>query len=181
LPAANLVFKSRSRDRRWADVVLSVQCAVLVGVLVVTAVAMLLGGCTVLIERSDSMAPALVAGDLLVTRRVRPQALRVGDVITFKEPSRPGVLLTHRLVEITPQGDRYALVTRGDANTGMERFSMPANGSAGRLVLRLPKLGRVLSWLSDRKVRFACLAVAGLLFGLEVLRRIWSSEPAHER
>jgi signal peptidase I len=171
--AANLVIVTERRNRRWADKLLSAQLLLLAGVLIVLAVASLLGGYTVLIERSDSMRPALTAGDLLVTRRVRPSQVRVGDIITFKEPSRPGILLTHRVTELARQGEHYSVVTRGDANTGSERWSMPASGTVGRLALRLPKLGWVASWLARPQVRFTCVAMAGLLLGVELLRRIW--------
>lgn len=41
----------------------------------------------VLVERSDSMSPALLAGEIVVTRTVRPLEARRGEILTFTDPS----------------------------------------------------------------------------------------------
>ena len=150
-------------------------------VLAAISLATVLGHSSWLIERSDSMAPYLRAGDLLAVQKVKPRNARVGDVVTFKEPSRPGILLTHRVVEKTRKGDAYEFVTRGDANTGSERWSVKADGTIGKLLVRIPKAGTVVSWLGRPPVRFLLLTVASLLLAVEILRRIWSSDAPHER
>ena len=149
-------------------------------VLAAISLATVLGHSSWLIERSDSMAPYLRAGDLLAVQKVKPRNARVGDVVTFKEPSRPGILLTHRVVEKTRKGDSYEFVTRGDANTGTERWSVKADGTIGKLLVRVPKVGKFVSWLGRPPVRFLFLTVASLLLAVEILRRIWSSGDADE-
>ena len=120
------------------------------------------------------MAPEIAAGDLLVTRLVRPIDVSVGDVVTFRDPSRNGELVTHRVVEALDEGARFSFVTRGDANTGVERWSVHAGGSVGLLALRIPSLGYALAWLHLPAVRAALLLGAAGILALVGLRRVWS-------
>ena len=63
-----------------------------------------------LVVRSDSMEPALPVGSIVIAERVRDAAaLRVGDIVTYKNPAVP-FTITHRIVEIREEG----VVTKGD-------------------------------------------------------------------
>lgn len=70
---------------------------------------------------SGSMEPELSVGDVVLVRDWDPLALYTGDVITYKgdQGEFKDKMITHRIV--TPpyrDGDRYYIVTRGDANSG---------------------------------------------------------------
>ena len=149
--------------------------ACLVALLVLGAVA-LAGplGFRVLVDHSDSMAPAIRTGDVLVTKVVPPRKAKVGDVVTFHSPDG-GRLLTHRVVErhLHP-GGRWSFVTRGDANTGVERWAVEADGTVGRVSTRLPKAGYAMAWLGNPFGRFALIAVGGLTLAVLLARRIWA-------
>ena len=121
------------------------------------------------------MQPTLAAGDLVVTKRERASAARGGDIVTFADPSRRGDLVTHRVVEIRSRASRLAFVTRGDANTGVERWSIARDGFLGRHVARVPHAGYVVAWLGLPAVRLGFVAVASALLGGLALRRIWAS------
>jgi signal peptidase len=128
------------------------------------------GSLTVL---SGSMEPTLHVGDVVVERRVPPLALRVGDVVTFRDPANPGRLYTHRVVSMSASEGSVAFVTRGDANTGVERWSIPEGGSVGRVEYRIPLLGYVTNRAGSRFGRFALIVLPALLLGLGEVRRIW--------
>src|SRR3712207_1677635 len=53
-------------------------------------------GYRILVDHSDSMRPTIAAGDVLVTRLVRPATVAPRAIITFQDPYRKGRLLTHR-------------------------------------------------------------------------------------
>jgi hypothetical protein len=65
------------------------------------------------------------------------------------------------------------VVTKGDANTGVERWSAPANGSVGVVEFRIRKLGYGVIYIGERYGRFAMIAIPALLLGLYELRRLW--------
>ena len=131
-------------------------------------------GFRALVVRSGSMAPAIRSGDVVVTRLVGPSAVEPGEVVTFRDPSRHGDLVTHRVVQVRRQGDRLAFVTRGDANTGEERWSIPRDGTIGAAMFRVPGAGHVLAWLRTPVLRVALLVMSTLALAALALRRIWS-------
>ncbi|MDQ5807934.1 MAG: signal peptidase I [Actinomycetota bacterium] len=131
-------------------------------------------GFRVLVDHSDSMAPAIRTGDLLVAKDIPPREARVGDVVSFHAPGS-GRLLTHRVVERRLHaGGRWAFVTRGDANTGVERWSVSTRGTMGRVAVRLPKAGYAVAWLGQPIWAVLLVGGGGLLLAVLLARRIWS-------
>lgn len=125
---------------------------------------------------SDSMAPAIEAGDLYFVLEGGP--VHAGDVITFEAPTHPG-LVTHRVVGETAAG----YVTKGDANPSTDqRAGLPAVSRSavvgpvlavnGRPVA-LPGLGAVLAapasrWLT--LLTLGALLAAALVVGIRPAR-----------
>lgn len=162
------------RTQRWLGHAASIAFFAALALLVAVAVATLLGF-RVLVDRSDSMQPAIAAGDLIVTKRVHPAAVGVGDIITFSGSERGGELVTHRVTEKRNEQDWVTFVTRGDANSGVERWSIHEEGTLGKFALRIPKAGYAATWLATPAARLAAVALLALLLGGFALRRIWRS------
>ena len=114
-----------------------------------------------LVEHSDSMAPALRVGDALLVRSVPAREVGVGEVVTLE--SAEVASTTHRVIEASVQGDLVRLVTRGDANTGTESWEMAAGSPAGVLVGRLPLAGYALHWLRLPGVRISLVAALAVV------------------
>jgi signal peptidase len=163
---------SRRLALRWPDRAATVALAAASAVLLLL-VAGHLSGYRPLVERSGSMEPAIGAGDLLVAREISAHALRTGDVVTFPDAVRPGVLLTHRVVAVRRLGARVDVTTRGDANRTPEQWSIAAGDRVGRLALSVPRLGYVVAALDDRRLRSALILLACAAFAACALRRIW--------
>ena len=161
-----------SPGRLLAHAFLTAVCGVALLTLLGVALAKPLGY-RILIDHSDSMAPSIRTGDLLLTKVVPPRQAKVGDVVSFHSPDG-GRLITHRVVdrELRPGGN-WAFVTRGDANTGVERWGVSAKGRLGRVTARLPKAGYAAGWLSNPIGRFGLVAIGGLALSLLLARRIW--------
>lgn len=110
---------------------------------------------------SGSMLPRIQPGDVL---SVQPgdRGLRVGDVVTFRNPEQPATVLTHRLSGRTADG-RW--LTKGDANASADPLPLPAADIIGRPRLLIGNAGLLTYWRStgqDRKLA-AALGGAGLL------------------
>jgi signal peptidase I len=119
------------------------------------------------------VAPAIHAGDLLITRVVPARTVRPGDVVTFADPTREGRSVTHRVVSVS--GDReLEFVTRGGANGASERWTVEADDTVGRLRVALPSAGRTIAWLGGPHGRIVLVVVPLLYLGFVALRRIWS-------
>jgi signal peptidase I len=125
-----------------------------------------------LVEMSGSMQPAIAAGDVVVTKTVPPRLARVGDVVSFRDPSRGQKLVTHRVTAVRATGSEFAFMTKGDSNTGTEQWTIGASGTIGRLSLRVPYAGIVLVWLGHPKVRAALLMASFLVLCAVAVRLI---------
>ncbi|TKJ20118.1 signal peptidase I [Blastococcus sp. CCUG 61487] len=120
---------------------------------------------------SGSMAPALEVGDLVVKRLVSPTELAAGDVVTYRDPAR-NRYVTHRVQSIVWRGDLADVITRGDANEVGEEWSVPAEGTVGLVVLRVPAAGYVLAGLGTTVGQLVLGAVALGLAGWAI-ELIW--------
>lgn len=122
---------------------------------------------------SGSMTPTFQVGDLVIEHPIPATDVRIGDVVTFRDPDESRRLLTHRVVHYRVHLGRVDVVTRGDANVTVERWSIPSNGTVGRVEFHIPKAGYVLMHGGGRLSRVAFLLVPILLLALFELWRIW--------
>lgn len=121
---------------------------------------------------SDSMRPAYRAGDLIVDTPERPQALRVGQVISFRDPLG-GALVSHRIVKILKPGERPVILTKGDANAERDPWRARLDGSTvWRYRLTIPWVGYPLLYLRDPTWRLPILYAASALLALAGLARL---------
>jgi signal peptidase len=106
---------------------------------------------------SGSMEPALNVGDVVVARQIPAARAQPGQVVTFSDPSRPKKLITHRVRSVSVVDGTARFVTRGDANTGVERWTIPADGTVGLVERRVPKIGYVAGYARTRTGMLALL------------------------
>jgi len=114
---------------------------------------------------SDSMAPAVRAGDIVVAMPVADPAASPGRVVLVDDPDHPGQLRLHRLVGPTAGG---LLITRGDANATADSTPVAPDGVHGVAVLRAPALGLPYVWAREGRWELILGAVV-VAVGLGVL------------
>jgi len=113
---------------------------------------------------SGSMAPALRVGDLAVVAPVGPELLRVGDIITYRTPLRPNVVVTHRLVGIgRNDAGRLTFETRGDANDSVDEVEIDGQAVLGHLAYAVPKVGYLVDFAKQPIGKAVLLGLPGLL------------------
>lgn len=156
------------RLRRAGDLLAST-ILVLAVALAVAVAAGAAAGVTPRVELSDSMRPVLRAGDVLWVRAIAARDARAGDVVAFVHPDRGDVVL-HRVTAVHAAPGGLAFTTRGDANSGSESWSVPADGRIGRYTgLRIPAVGRLAGTAALPVIAIlSALALAGV-----ALRRVW--------
>jgi signal peptidase len=129
---------------------------------------------------SGSMEPTIGTGDVIVARQTSPMDVRVGDIVTFRDPLNHERLITHRVREMHVQGDDVVFVTRGDANTGEEHWALPKEGTIGRVAFHVPKLGYFMVWFHSTFGLLLLIVLPTLLLGASELWRLWRPRGAHE-
>lgn len=133
-------------------------------VLVILAVSM---NITLIMFKTGSMSPTIPTGSVAVVKEISAEQIEIGDVVTV---DRPGELpVTHRVVELYPQGGGEALIRmKGDANPdvdpGMYRVT-----TVREVLWSVPELAKVIVWFGNP------LALGGisLLAALGVLWTFW--------
>jgi signal peptidase I len=123
---------------------------------------------------SGSMHPAIDTGDIVVDRGIRARDARVGDIVTFPDPSNGKRLLTHRVRSVAPgPSGALAITTQGDANNAPERWTMPRDGRLGRVMLRVPHAGRALAATRTPAGRLLIFSLPLALLLVWALSAIW--------
>ena len=129
---------------------------------------------------SGSMEPTIHTGDVIVARQIPPADARRGDVVSFSDPERGGLLVTHRVRSISRKGERFTFVTKGDANNSSERWRVDATDHIGRTMFRLPALGRALAFAHTRTGIVLLVMLPLLLMGALEIASIWRSDDDEE-
>lgn len=93
---------------------------------------------------SGSMEPEIMAGDLIVTKEIAPENVKVGDVISFRVEE--DIVVSHRVTEIHTEGG-LSFLTKGDANTGMDATEVLPENIEGVYIWRGAGLGRFALFL----------------------------------
>lgn len=100
---------------------------------------------------SDSMNGTFSVGDLSVSKKVDPQTLEVGDIITFEsiDPANYGSVVTHKIREITTYEGEPAFVTYGTATGVDDSYPVPFENVIGKYQFCLPKMGYFFEFLKS--------------------------------
>jgi signal peptidase I len=163
-------------DRPRQIHVVDVCASSVLGVVVVVFVAVLVGpllGYRALLIKSGSMTPTFGVGDLVIDSSVHPLSVQPGEVVSFEDPALDNQLVTHRVVSRHRVGDRVDFVTRGDANSVSEHWSVPVSGRLGRAVLSDPAIGRLISAVGSPLARVIAVVVATVSVASLGLGWIW--------
>jgi signal peptidase I len=115
---------------------------------------------------SGSMEPALPTGGVVFVEPVKTLDVAVGDIITFKHPAQPDLLVTHRVTAVNDGPNGLEFHTKGDANNVEDDWVVPASTVVGRVRHSVPYLGRLTNKV---KTRSGFLLVIGLPAALIVL------------
>jgi signal peptidase len=174
LPQPRRLSAGVRRAGHLADRGSSVVCGLAIALLAVL-LAGTAAGYRPLIDHSDSMRPAIRAGDLILTHAAPATSIRRGDIVTFSDRALQGKLVTHRVVARHASGTRIDFVTRGDANPAPENWSVDRRASVGKLAVRVPAVGRPMAWMAGRWPRAILLSLAALVLSTALLRRIWKA------
>ena len=101
---------------------------------------------------TGSMLPEIQVYDVVLTKKVDPNDLKVGDVITFASADTRflGTIITHRIKqkEYNSETKSYSFQTKGDNNNVVDSAWVPQNNIYGKVILKIPKLGYLQEFLA---------------------------------
>lgn len=109
---------------------------------------------------TQSMEPAMPVGSAIYVKRCDPQALRQGEIITYRLSEATGLVQTHRVVENDTQAKQ--LIAKGDANALPDVDPVSYERVVGKVVVCIPVLGTVSEMLHSGPGVTACVAIFAL-------------------
>jgi signal peptidase len=109
---------------------------------------------------SPSMEPEYGVGDLLYVKKVDPNTIKEGDVITFIV-NEDLVVGTHRVVRVDAENQRF--YTKGDANEIEDQSPVHFNNVIGVPKFTIPKLGYVSDFVQNPPGMYITIGVGIIL------------------
>jgi signal peptidase len=133
--------KEKTRLPGWTIVALA-------GLLLMWSTTGLLGF-TPTIVASQSMQPALNAGDIAFIMNVPTNTIQIGDIVQYQSANGP---ILHRVIDKYVDRGVLWFVTKGDANNAEDPPVMEVN-VMGKAVFTIPQLGWVSVYLREAVVK----------------------------
>ncbi|MGM9877920.1 MAG: signal peptidase I [Bacilli bacterium] len=114
---------------------------------------------------SPSMVPNINVYDVILIKKVETSNLKVGDIITFKSTNNffGNTPITHRIVEILDTEDGIRYEVKGDANAIEDEEKVIPENIYGKVILRIPSLGKIQFFLTSKKGWIAIILVPTIL------------------
>ena len=130
---------------------------------------------SIYIIASPSMTPVINTYDAIINERVKSEKeLKKGDIITFISTSilTPGMRITHRIVNETIDDEgNVCYETKGDFNPIKDQGCAKFKNIEGKVVMRIPQLGRIQKFLSTRFGWIFCILLpAIIIIGKDILK-----------
>lgn len=129
----------------------------------VALIVMVTGDYRPMVVNSDTMAPTLEQGDVVINEVVSPAEVRVGDVVTYVDSLRGGAAIIERVTAVSESAGLYAFSTKGDASTRVEEWTVSAADSVGRVRFQGSGIGGLL------QTPLSGLPLAALAIGLPLV------------
>ena len=107
---------------------------------------------------SGSMETEIYKGDLIISKVVDPETLKVNDIIAFRDAE--DTVTTHRIIEIVDRDGEKLFITKGDNNNSQDQNLVELKDVEGLYVLRIPGIGTFMNSLAEpTTVIIAVLAI----------------------
>lgn len=107
----------------------------------------LTGGWRAYVVMSGSMEPAIMTGNLVVTKPEKQY--ETGDIITFSGGQE--LMITHRVTSIRQENGQAVYTTKGDANAQEDLTPVYPESISGRVAFQVPYLGRFIELVKTPK------------------------------
>jgi len=118
---------------------------------------------------SGSMEREIPQGSLVISRKIEPSKITIGDVITYIKTD--GSTVTHEVIKIDGSGEDISFILKGTENENADPVVYPEN-IVGKMMIHIPGLGDILS-----NLRKAAPAIIIGLFAIAafIVRRVLDS------
>lgn len=126
---------------------------------------------------TGSMRPAYPPGSVLVVTPQSVDDLAAGQVITFHAPLEDRRVVTHRVVSVDRTGPRPVMITKGDANAGVDPWQATVTeDTVWRVRFVVPVVGRAIQQLREPWAQVVLTRALPALLLVSLLVAVWRPE-----
>lgn len=133
-------------------------------------------GYRIFVVATGSMIPKYEVGDVLVSKEIPPEDIKVGDdiVYTGKEGSFKDKVVTHQVIFIEKENENYRIITKGIANTAQDP-EITQNEVMGKVIYRFGLLSFFQRAVSNNYVFYFVVFVPIALITYKQIRNATAS------
>ena len=119
---------------------------------------------------TGSMAPEYKVGDVIVVKKEEPSKLKVGDDITYlgNIDNWKDLVITHRIVNIREENNKYYFVTKGTANV-LEDPEISEEAVYGKMIYHTVLFSFVGRLMTNMIVYYILFISVGVSFSYEII------------
>ena len=133
---------------------------------------------------SPSMTPNLNVYDVILDVKVKkPTDIKVGDIITFVSTSAisKGYTVTHRVIALVETENGIEYKTQGDNNMSPDATTVQFKNVLGKVVLKIPKLGKIQYFLSSAHGWLIIVVIPAILIIMSDIYKILKLSNAQKK
>jgi signal peptidase len=123
------------------EVIFAVIIIILLAPALIYVAPFLVGGSFSSIVLGGSMEPTIHVGSIVIVRKVKPEDVKVGDIIAFKTGESKTI---HRVIDKVVEGGSFYFRTKGDANEDPDPWIVRPEDVLGKLQLTIPYYGYLI-------------------------------------
>lgn len=108
------------------------------------------------IIKTNSMEPTIDINDVIITKKVQEEEIKVQDIITFLKDNE---VITHRITKIETENNIKKYTTKGDNNNVEDSFKITYDNIEGKHILTIPNLGIIVKVLENQIIFLIVLLI----------------------
>lgn len=122
---------------------------------------------------SNSMAPTIDSGEIVVTRPELKTRLKIGDVVVLPLPDKSGQRFLHRIIEVQENDQQVFVRTKGDFNAQPDPWTLRIDSTKVPVAkASIPKLALLTNHLRSPSIHLALSALVIVLAAVGIVRAL---------
>lgn len=119
---------------------------------------------------SESMMPEYRIGDIIVTKKMNPVSLKLGDDITYVASAENinGITITHRIIKKRDDNGKYYFVTQG-INNAIEDPEISEDNIYGKVIYKTLLFSFVGRLMTNIIIYYVLFVSVGVAFSYEIV------------
>lgn len=141
-----------------------------------------LGGIKIFTVVTGSMKPEYVEGDMLVSKEVAPETIKVGDNVVYQgeKGDMSGLIVTHKVISVREENGKYYFKTKGIANEIVDP-EISEDQIYGKIIYKMGFLSILSRLMLNIYAYYILATIMGLLVSIQVVKIIYDNDDEEEQ